>query len=632
MQRLRRHIGGAALMLALLPLIAGPATAAQYYAAPTGLPSGDGSIGNPWDLQTALNGGAPTGTLDPGDTIWVRGGVYLAPFTSHLRGAPGQPIVVRSYPGERVILDGQYAQCDPSICPPQEWQDRHPYFPACPLPNNGLNYQCNGYNYLGPCDPTTDPACVAPFNHRKAILTIPAWSHDVWIWGLELTNHHNGPRGYIPDFCTPANPAPGCCYTGGVLHQDCISPPPVTDMDVTPIHIDGDRVRLINSFLHDSAIGVAWWTPSDDSEVYGSFVFNSGFAGGLRGMQHGCYSQNVDTLDSPSEKVFRESAFFSNFGIGMQIYGVCGPADNYTLEGVVSFSTTLPAKAFYTTTDPLVISPSKATEAQDSILIGAGLLSHHAVVRDTYVYNRMEPVGMPSFDFFALPLTVFGMSDLLVEDSVFASDGGSIRIRGAGQIRFTGNTVVGRSHYPSKEGSVSIIDPHYAEHLPLHEFSGNTYYRTDTPPVIGIQSGGAVEFAVSIPTWKATYGKDLDSSGYVGRPIANQVFVRPNAYESGRGHLIIYNWVNLSSVPVDLTPLGLTHGQAFKIHNIQSFKTDPMAVDWVGNVAASGTFDAGSPIVNVDMTDTEMVMPIGTAIPPLQSTLPEFGVFVVMPQ
>ena len=625
---------GAALGLALA-LTAGEARAAQYYAATTGSPAGSGSIGDPWDLQTALNGGKPTGTLLPGDTVWVRGGLYLAPFTSHLRGTPLEPIVVRNYPGERVVLDAQYANCDPALCPPQEWQDAHPFFPACPPPHGGVNYQCNSYLSINPCDPTINPACVAPFNYRRDTLTIPPWSHDVWIWGFDLTNYTYAPRSHVPDFCTPENPTQGCCYSGGVLHHECFQPPQIPQMLGSPILIEGDRFRLINSFAHDAGGGVSWWTPSDNSEVYGSFVFNNGYAGALRGMYHGCYTQNINSLDAPSEKAFRETAFFSNFGLGMQIFGSCGPADSYTLEGVVSFSTTLPSKAFYATTDPLVIPASKAYEAQDSILIGANLTSHHAVVRETYVYNRMEPVGsMPTFEFVSLPLSISGISDVLVEDSVFAGDGGSIRIWRAGQIRFTGNTVVGRSYYPFKEGSVTIIDPHYAAHLPLHEFSANNYYRTDAPPVIGIQQGGGggAEFAVSLPTWQATYGKDLDSSGYVGRPIANQVFVRPNAYEAGRGHLVIYNWAHLSSVPVDLAPLGLTDGQAFKIHNIQSFKTDPMAVDWMGNVAASGTFNTGSPIVNVDMTDTEMVMPIGTGIPPLQSTLPEFGVFVVMPQ
>ena len=43
----------------------------EWYAAPTGSPSGNGTILNPWDLQTALNN---TTQILPGDILWLRGG------------------------------------------------------------------------------------------------------------------------------------------------------------------------------------------------------------------------------------------------------------------------------------------------------------------------------------------------------------------------------------------------------------------------------------------------------------------------------------------------------------------------------------------------------------------------------
>src|SRR3954471_15278159 len=43
---------------------------ANYYVAPNGSSSGDGSIGRPWNLQTALDGPS---SVRPGDTIWLRG-------------------------------------------------------------------------------------------------------------------------------------------------------------------------------------------------------------------------------------------------------------------------------------------------------------------------------------------------------------------------------------------------------------------------------------------------------------------------------------------------------------------------------------------------------------------------------
>jgi hypothetical protein len=84
----------------LLPL---PILATDFYAAPNGTPSGNGSKTNPWTLATAL---AQPSAVRPGDTIWLRGGTYVGHFTSTLTGNPGKPIVVKQYPGERATIDG----------------------------------------------------------------------------------------------------------------------------------------------------------------------------------------------------------------------------------------------------------------------------------------------------------------------------------------------------------------------------------------------------------------------------------------------------------------------------------------------------------------------------------------------
>ncbi|MQA28733.1 MAG: hypothetical protein GEU82_02685 [Luteitalea sp.] len=44
--------------------------------------------------------------MKPGATIWLRGGTYRGGFVSNLRGSASAPIIVRQYPGERAILDG----------------------------------------------------------------------------------------------------------------------------------------------------------------------------------------------------------------------------------------------------------------------------------------------------------------------------------------------------------------------------------------------------------------------------------------------------------------------------------------------------------------------------------------------
>jgi hypothetical protein len=86
----------------------------EWFASPLGVATAVGNAGDPWDLQTALNGGYPANTVQPGDTIWLRGGTYAGQFTSSLEGTLDSPILVKQYgygtgAREQVTLDGYNA-------------------------------------------------------------------------------------------------------------------------------------------------------------------------------------------------------------------------------------------------------------------------------------------------------------------------------------------------------------------------------------------------------------------------------------------------------------------------------------------------------------------------------------------
>ena len=103
-----RVLLGRVLVGAILGLqqgLPGQTRVAAHYAAPTGRSDGSGTADHPWDLATALRGGG--GQVQPGDTVWLRGGTYSGMWVSTLTGTPSAPIVVRQYPGERATLDGR---------------------------------------------------------------------------------------------------------------------------------------------------------------------------------------------------------------------------------------------------------------------------------------------------------------------------------------------------------------------------------------------------------------------------------------------------------------------------------------------------------------------------------------------
>ena len=100
-----RRLAGLALGVCLL-LAASSAAATDFYVSSTAGAGGNGSISNPWKLQAALD---HPSAVQPGDTIWLRGGLYnTPPYTSHLVGTSAEPIIVRQYPGERATIDGNY--------------------------------------------------------------------------------------------------------------------------------------------------------------------------------------------------------------------------------------------------------------------------------------------------------------------------------------------------------------------------------------------------------------------------------------------------------------------------------------------------------------------------------------------
>ena len=104
-------------------------------------------------------------------------------------------------------------------------------------------------------------------------------------------------------------------------------------------------------------------------------------------------------------------------------------------------------------------------------------------------------------------------------------------------------------------------------------------------------------------------------------PHGTQVIVRPNRYQRGRAHVIVYNWDLQPEVTVDLSTTGLASGQPFEIRDVQDLFGEPLA---------SGTY-TGAPIT-LPMTGLRVATPVWAhAVPPLH-TAPEFAVFIILPR
>jgi hypothetical protein len=90
-------------VVTLTRLLAVPqASGRTYYVATTGRNSNPGSLSLPF---ATINRGVSI--LQPGDTLYLRGGTYLQTVTIENSGNAGAPITVAGYPGERAVIDGQ---------------------------------------------------------------------------------------------------------------------------------------------------------------------------------------------------------------------------------------------------------------------------------------------------------------------------------------------------------------------------------------------------------------------------------------------------------------------------------------------------------------------------------------------
>jgi hypothetical protein len=79
-----------------------PTPTQELFVAPDGSSTAAGTREHPLDLKTALAAGSPA---QPGAVVWLREGVYRGAFVSALNGTAEAPIIVRSHPGERAIID-----------------------------------------------------------------------------------------------------------------------------------------------------------------------------------------------------------------------------------------------------------------------------------------------------------------------------------------------------------------------------------------------------------------------------------------------------------------------------------------------------------------------------------------------
>ena len=477
-----------------------PRQSRGWYVATEGSAKGQGTLNSPWDLAGALGQG-PNGKVKPGDTIWLRGGRYTGTFLSTLNGTENAPIIVRSYPGERVIIDKASVS-----------QEKQP-----------------------------------------ALKVKGAW---VWYWGIEIMNSDPDRRRNSP-------------YSG----------------DDEPWRGSGadvyaPNVKFINMIFHDNGHGI--WDKQDMTEVHGCIFFYNG----NNKREHALYIGNA-----AGTKYITDNILFDQGGFGILAHSnsLSSSQRGLHIEGNVSFN-----NGVLTNDD----------QKTGNLQVGGvrGVSAERIMLKNNYIYNPRSNARNKN-NGIRLGYEDRGNKDVKLLDNYIASRV-PLLIWWWQDVELKGNTVY--SDGDSLE-------------LKLPAGVNPSTYRWDFNTYLAPQPGFANDLAtLGFSRWQQTTGLDAHSQAVATRhPKGVQVFVRPNKYEAGRAHLIVYNWDMRDQVAVDLSSV-VSPGANFEIRDAQNYFGAPLA---------QGSYRGGTIFLPLKLS--HMTLPVGNVERIPQHTAPEFAVFVL---
>ncbi|HXI33436.1 MAG TPA: right-handed parallel beta-helix repeat-containing protein [Gemmatimonadales bacterium] len=470
-----------------------PGTHVGWYVTTTGTSGGDGSTGNPWSLSYALGGAG--GTVQPGDTIWVRVGTYTGTFSPNLSGTSGSPIIVRAYPGERVVIDGNDGSS-----------------------NDGFVVH-GTYTYY---------------------------------WGLEFTN---------------SNTTRTTASTSSNFRPDV-----VTNY--------ATHTKFINLIIHDGGVGFYASTDHADVEIYGCIIYNNGWQGPDRGHGHGLYLKN-----NTGPVLAKDNVVFNQFGYGIHEYtdAGAGALQNIHLEGNIAFDNgTLSNNS--TSANIAILGQEVANGA--TVL---NSLAYYAPAAAATINVKLAPSGLANG-------TLSATGNYIV---------------GGSPAEYVGEWTTATVSSDTVVGSSTMVDFSQASNAGF-TWSNNYYYR-DTSASAWRFGGSSYSFGA----WKTASGLGGSDGISTAAPAATKVFVRPNSYETGRAHIVVFNWGSQASVSPDVSSV-LSNGDQYVVLNVQ---------DLFGTPVASGTYSGGT--INIPIAAVSPPAPVGiTSLAPNTGTA--FAVFLLL--
>jgi hypothetical protein len=359
-----------------------------------------------------------------------------------------------------------------------------------------------------------------------------------------------------------------------------------TDIKIIPgIASYSPNLSFINLIVHDQTRhGFYISQTSYNNLIYGCIVYNNGWKSPDNAEGHGIYVQGAT-----GTREITDTLVFNNSGVNMHVYENTSGRRlaGITLEGNVAFNAG--AIQNVRSYQDWIVGVDAPAVSADRIILRNNMGYYSPASR---AYEQVE-IGREGVNGSVALLNNYLPQDLLLNNWTIAAVSGNLF------VAHTTNWIVSLNQMQ----------------VPLAAaWDDNSYL---SPAVDAFFQFNAIKHGFA--DWQNVTGYDKNSAYTVGGLSGTRVFVRPNRYEAGRANIIVYNWDNLGSVTVEVSPV-LAPGAPYEVRNAQDFFAPPV----LGSV-----FD-GNPLL-LPMTGLTVAAPTGPLLTP-PPTGPTFNVFILLPR
>ena len=366
--------------------------------------------------------------------------------------------------------------------------------------------------------------------------------------------------------------------------------------------------RIINCIAYDNGHpGIGSWRGVGEGEIYGTLIWGTGiydFSPATRGAA--IYAQN-----ELGTRTIKDVIAFRNFTSGIKPYTENGFVNGFHIEGNV---------AFKNAQSPILVqgsnNPIQGLKLIDNYTFQEASVGGHAVVVG-YAYNDQinRDIEITGNTFVAGYNPTGAIVSAQVNNQTFSNN--TLITKYVSDISST-ETPRLFTYYPTTTQENIVWDN--------NQYFGGRGANLGTDNLINNHSDRTTrDYLHTLEQWQSVRAPfDGNSTWNKSYPENNSVVVRPNIYERGRGHIIIYNWEGLDDITVDISTLGLDEGEAFEVRDAENFYGTPIITAQYSDIQRT---------IQLPMNLTEISPTVGTIThmdSSLTHTSSQFAVFVIL--